>query len=223
MHYYNADGSAGAMCGNGLRAAALYARVLGLCSSEKGFKLGASDGWHAYSFNANGTITVEVFVESGKTPPVELHKLSLPDGYTLLGFLNTGVPHLVLETEEAFDSPEFPAVARELRFSKIFGKPGTNVNVVRKIGNNGFKIRTYERGVEGETLSCGTGISASAWLLWKNYSKMNSLLTVEAAGGELKVAKKNSQKTILLTGPAHLIFVGQIDLSDWQAKLPGLK
>ncbi len=210
MHYFNADGSAARMCGNGLRAAALYARIKGFCPEGRAFVLQASDGAHAVAFNADGTISVEILSDENNLKTAEeLKGLPLPDFLRIVGFVQVGVPHLVLETEQDIEQVPLLRIAPPLRHHPVFAE-GTNVNVLQPIGEQEIRLRTYERGVEDETLSCGTGVTASVLLLWRQKRMAEREVVVRTKGGILKVSRENGR--LVLTGPANLVFVGHIDL-----------
>jgi len=210
MHYFNADGSAAQMCGNGLRAAALYARIKGFCQEGQTFVLQASDGAHAVAFNADGTISVQILSdESNLKTADELKNLPLPDFLRIVGFVQVGVPHLVLESKEDIKQIPLAQIAPPLRHHPVFPE-GANVNVLQQTGEQEICLRTYERGVEDETLSCGTGVTASALLLWRQKRMGARDVIVRTKGGILKVSRENGR--LVLTGPANLVFVGHIDL-----------
>jgi diaminopimelate epimerase len=129
-------------------------------------------------------------------------------------WLDTGSPHLVIEKENT-DKLDVNLEGSSIRYNHYFKKEGVNVNFIEKISNETFKIRTYERGVENETLACGTGSTASA--ICMNYlGKSNSnLITMKCQGGDLKVefnSKDDNFSNISITGPAKLVFEGQIDI-----------
>ncbi len=209
MFYFNADGSAGEMCGNGLRAAARYAREEGLFPAASKPVIEAQDGLHAVRFNKDGTISVEILVSTGQGAQPDLSRLPLPENVHLLGFLNSGVPHLILQSEEAVEHLPLAEFAPALRHHPVF-PAGTNVDVIQRLSANRVHVRTYERGVEAETLSCGTGVTAAALLLWQYDKSLPEELLMETRGGLLKVSRQRGR--IVLTGPATLVFAGKIHL-----------
>ncbi len=213
MHYFNADGSEGEMCGNGLRAAALYASVIGFCSKRREDVILAGDGEHRFFFNPDDTVSVEILIKEGKTAgTIDLSKVKIEAPFKPIGFLEVGVPHLVIEADEDIEKVPFLKTAKQLRNHPLFGSKGTNVNLIQKISDHAIRVRTYERGVEGETLSCGTGVTASALLFWEKYQKKNRHLQIDTKGGKLKVSEDKGR--IVLTGPARIVFVGQITISN---------
>ncbi len=207
MVYFNADGSEGEMCGNGLRAAARYAQQEGLFKENGVFGFEARDGFHQLWFNKDRTISVEILADSGKADAVDLGELPIPENLSLLGYFNSGVPHLILTTEMPIDEVPLLEFAPALRRHPAF-KNGTNVNIIQPVDEECVKVRTYERGVEAETLSCGTGVTASALLIWQKYHHLPDTLQMQTKGGILKVSRQKSR--IILTGPATIVFVGKI-------------
>lgn len=199
MLYYNADGYPGTMCGNGGRSIVAFARDLGIVSGKANFL--ASDGPHTAEINDDGTISL------GMSNVSEITR----DGDTF--FLNTGSPHLVLFCEE--DIQTYPVVkeGRELRYSPKYTPDGTNVNFVWKRDNGGLFVRTYERGVEDETLSCGTGVTACS--LIHMLHTVTERVEVETLGGKLEVTALSDGKTgfknIILRGPAVRVFEGKMN------------
>ena len=129
-------------------------------------------------------------------------------------WVDTGSPHLVIEKDNT-DELDVNLLGSSIRYNEYYKKEGVNVNFIEKISNESFKIRTYERGVENETLACGTGSTASA--ICMNYlgkSQSNNIV-MKCRGGDLKVefiSKDNLFTNISITGPAKLVFEGQIDI-----------
>lgn len=210
MYYFNSDGSKGAMCGNGLRAAARYARFVGFCPEEE-FDIVADDGLHSVRFNPDKTITVQILDQQQERDAPDLNQLNVPEPFRILGFLQVGVPHLVLEIPENTDDTLFLEIAPKLRHHSAFNE-GTNVNLIRRVDEGTIKVRTFERGVEAETLSCGTGVTASVLLYGQAYPNAPATLSVLTKGGNLKVSKENGR--ITLTGPVKIVFTGEINLNN---------
>jgi diaminopimelate epimerase len=128
-------------------------------------------------------------------------------------FINTGAPHHVEFDNDLFRMDVY-AKGKEIRYSEKYRKEGTNVDFVQII-NNGLKIRTYERGVENETLACGTGAVASAVAYCQKFNLSVSTIKVKVLGGELEVSfnKKNNKFTdVFLSGPAKFVFMGEIEI-----------
>jgi diaminopimelate epimerase len=129
-------------------------------------------------------------------------------------WVDTGSPHLVIEKDNT-DELDVNLLGSSIRYNEYYKKEGVNVNFIEKISNESFKIRTYERGVENETLACGTGSTASA--ICMNYlgKSQSNNITMKCRGGDLKVefiSKDNLFTDISITGPAKLVFEGQIDI-----------
>ncbi|MCE5299906.1 MAG: diaminopimelate epimerase, partial [Spirochaetia bacterium] len=159
MRFYNNDGSEAGMCGNGSRCICRFAYLIGAAGRKMSFC--AKDGPHRAEIMAGTNVRVLMS---------EPH--SLNDGIKVRaagrmftgGFVNTGVPHFVIETKN-IDKLDIVKTGREIRFSKMFAPAGTNVMFIEKISADKYRIRSYERGVEDETLACGTGATASAIIL----------------------------------------------------------
>ncbi len=199
MHYFNADGSRGAMCGNGARCASHFA--MRQMTGFHDLKFMADDGPHTARHLGNNIIEVSIADVSGIR--------ETPDGIAV----NTGVPHLVVFTDdnEKVDMVKF---GRELRWSDRYAPEGINVNLVC-IRDSRLKVRTYERGVEDETLSCGTGVTASAIAAAKTGKIVTPEAEVSVRGGQLSVRfslTEEGASDIFLTGPATFVFSGEKDI-----------
>lgn len=157
MRYYNADGGEAEMCGNGGRCIARYAYLRGIAPERMEFVTIA--GRHRAQIRGAD-------VKLGLTDPTGLklgHVLKLPDGLHTVHLLNTGVPHAV-EVVDDVEAVDVVGIGRTIRYHEDFVPAGTNANFMRPLDRHTFKIRTYERGVEDETLACGTGTTAAAIL-----------------------------------------------------------
>lgn len=202
MKYYNADGKIGSMCGNGARCAVAFSKRSGLIENDTRFV--AYDGIHTARILNNGNVVVSI-CDVGKIE--EEHDFF---------FVDTGSPHHI---QFVTGLSEFPVEVEgyRIRHSERYKCGGTNVNFV-EIRDQVANIRTYERGVEGETLACGTGVTAVALvILFKNFiSGLENQVRVNTLGGELVVtAKKNKDQSfssIQLEGPAEFVFSGEIEL-----------
>jgi len=196
--YFNADGSP-SLCGNGSRAAVLMASALGVVNGKA--KFNAYDGAHEAQLLPNGNVRL-------KMNDVKEIKNS-GEGV----FLNTGSPHFIKWVSEIKNYPVFEE-GRKIRYSEAFKPAGTNVNFVEQLKDNFIFVRTYERGVENETLSCGTGVTAAA--LAASSRNYGSPVTVKTLGGELsiefKVSHDGSFTDIFLIGPAKMVFQGILEL-----------
>lgn len=205
LQYYNSDGSQ-SLCGNGSRAAVNMAASLGLVNGKAKFK--AFDGLHDAEIEEGGIVRLKMNDVSEVT--------KVGDDY----FINTGSPHLIRFVTDLKNYPVFET-GRKIRYSNQFLPDGTNVNFVEINPPNTIFVRTYERGVENETLSCGTGVTAAA--LAASYHQLASPITIKTLGGDLKVEFKTRQsglssgqadifEDIYLVGPAKLVFEGDLEL-----------
>lgn len=205
--FFNNDGSDAEMCGNGARCFARFAQRL----------TGAGDG---LSFETVAGVIRARFegdlVTVNLTPPHDL-QLDQPvptsQGEVRVHSLNTGVPHAIVRVPDA-DQAMVGALGRELRFHVAFQPAGTNVNFVQVLAPSSIRVRTYERGVEGETLACGTGVTASA-LICARLEGWPSPVQVRVQGGDtLAVSFEETDDAFVnvqLTGPAEFVFTGKID------------
>lgn len=196
MRYYNSDGSQVGMCGNGGRCISLFAHHLGIGGVVKKFR--AKDGLH----------TAEIMYSDDKEGFVKVRLIDIVDITKIDDnnfSLNSGVPHHVRFVDDV-TSIDVECVGREIRYS-VDG--GTNVNFVQIIGNL-LVLRTYERGVEGETLACGTGATAAAVAAHSNGRVQGNEIDVRVLGGELKITFDNNYCNVWLAGAARRVFKGTI-------------
>jgi len=198
MIYYNADGNEGSLCGNGGRCTVAFARYLNIINDKTTFN--ASDGEHMASIK-NDIVSLQM---------QDVSEIREKPDYV---FLDTGSPHHV---QLIHNIQDFKVVkeGRKLRYG-LYGESGSNINFVEATDKDDvFVVRTYERGVEDETLSCGTGVTAVA-LAMHNAKKVNSeKVTIQTEGGELKVHFREEDgiyRDIFLIGPAQQVFKGQIE------------
>lgn len=196
--YYNADGSP-SLCGNGSRAAVTMASTLGIVNGTA--KFNAYDGFHQAEILSNRNVRLKMN---------DVKEVKAIGGGV---FINTGSPHFIQWVENANEVSVFEE-GRKIRYSDAFKPAGTNVNFVEQLGANSIFVRTYERGVENETLSCGTGVTAAA--LAASFRKNTSPVTVKTLGGELsvefQVGQDGSFTDIFLIGPAKMVFEGSLEL-----------
>jgi len=203
MRYFNRDGREAEMCGNGARASSFHACHHNLAGSQMRFEV-SGRFYHASVLGERVQLRVPKPFDLRLKPGVVLQGASaaLEEG----GYINTGVPHYVLFVE-AVDRIEVEKIGRGLRHHPYFQPAGTNVNFVEIVDANQLRIRTYERGVEEETLACGTGAVASA--LIAHLIKQTAFPTVlSAPGGELRVMADDSFDAIALEGTVQLVFTG---------------
>ena len=196
MRYFNADGKEGSMCGNGGRCAVMFASDLGIFEKTTSFT--AVDGPHHATVSDN-IVSLSMIDVEGIFNEI--------NGY----FLNTGSPHLVI-FEEDLDNLNVKTQGAAIRYSDYWvGRGGVNVNFVQIIDNENIKVRTYERGVEDETFSCGTGVTAAA-IASSEMKGLSQKLNIQTLGGKLGVSFEKVQKfsEILLKGPALFVFEGEV-------------
>jgi len=208
MVYYNADGSRADMCGNGARCMAWFAHEQKAVGNVFRFRTDA----YPVGAKVRGAV-VQISLADARDYRREV--VAKVNGKTYRpAFVNTGVPHAVLVVPNAYKI-FVSDLGRALRFHKAFGPRGTNVNFVQKIGANKLRVRTYERGVEGETLACGTGVVASAIGAALRGLVKSPVRCVVAGGDTLEVQfdmhSENQARpatNILLKGPVRLTFKG---------------
>lgn len=208
MRYYNADGSEGEMCGNGARCFTLFAEHLGVGGEVKFFD--AADGLHM----------ARILRTRGLAGDIEVGMLNVSeirDGGSWWA-LDTGVPHFV-EFVPDVSAVDVVGRGRTIRHDARFPR-GTNVDFVEELGEGHLRVRTYERGVENETLACGTGVTAAA--IVTSYVRQPAVhrFRIEVPGGELEVRFRHEAGTqhytdIRLTGPARRVFEGEFDTENF--------
>ncbi len=197
MVYFNADGNEGSMCGNGGRCIVAFADKLGVISSKTTFE---AIGKLYLASIENGLVSLTM----NDVETIESHKNYI--------FLDTGSPHHVTFEKEVSKIDVFQK-GKEIRNGSPYFDAGTNVNFVEQINENTFKVRTYERGVENETLSCGTGVTAVAIASHKSKKTSSNTIHLQTLGGNLDVnfeTEDNSYKNIVLKGPAIFVFKGEV-------------
>lgn len=198
MVYFNSDGKPSSMCGNGGRCIVQFAHDLGVIKKETTFY--AIDGEHD-AYLKNGLVHLKM---------IDVEEIEEKKGNF---FMNTGSPHYVKFVKEVKKYEVFDE-GRKIRYNDRFKKKGTNVNFVEKLGKNKIFVRTYERGVEDETYSCGTGVTASA--IAASLAGMTGPVQVLTLGGELcvsfKKSKKNQYNEVYLIGPARRVFTGAVEI-----------
>ncbi|MBJ7880597.1 diaminopimelate epimerase [Gelidibacter salicanalis] len=197
MVYYNADGNESSMCGNGGRCIVAFAKFLGIVENTTTFE--AIDGLHHATIEADSV-------------HLQMQDVAAIEQYESHVFLNTGSPHHV-QLQENLDQLQIKEIGSKIRYGAPYFQSGTNVNFVSKVSDDVFSVRTYERGVEDETLSCGTGVTAVA--LAMNYlgETEKNQITLNTQGGKLKVAFKKAgdgYADIWLIGPAIQVFKGEL-------------
>jgi diaminopimelate epimerase len=206
MRYYNADGGEAEMCGNGARCFARFAsRVAG----------------------KNGAITFETMagvigarligdeVQLAMSAPHSLAlgaQLDAASEKLTVHFLNTGVPHAIVFVED-LEKTDIVRLGSALRYHAHFAPKGTNANFIGRLADGSIAIRTYERGVEGETLACGTGVTAAALIFARLYGAPSPVRVKVRGGDTLSVGFENNGdawRNVTLTGPADFVFDGEV-------------
>jgi diaminopimelate epimerase len=208
MRYYNADGGEAEMCGNGARCFARYASRVAGPMEKLSFETPA------------GVIGAELqgdLVRLAMSEPKDLRRgitIPLPDRQVAAHFVNSGVPHVVVPVD-ALENVDVRGLGSAIRRHDLFAPKGANVNFLRERGPRQIAIRTYERGVEDETLACGTGVVASA-LIFAALRKTDGPIAVLVRGGselEVDFVREDEQfKNVTLKGPAEFVFEGAIEL-----------
>jgi diaminopimelate epimerase len=206
--FYNCDGSVADMCGNGARCFARFVQRVAGASEQTSFETGA------------GVITARFHGERVTVNHTAPHSPRLNETVAAAGAkltvhsLNTGVPHAVLFVPDA-DRAMVQQLGAEIRHHEHFKPRGTNVNFAQVLGPNHIRVRTYERGVEGETLACGTGVTAAA-LISSRVHRFTAPVRVQVQGGDtLEVAwtdKADGFADVTLSGPADFVFQGRIEI-----------
>ena len=199
MVYYNSDGNTSSMCGNGGRCIVAFAKKLGLI--DRSARFSASDGMHDATIE-NGIISLHM---------KDVDHIKTGNGYM---FLDTGSPHHI-EFVEDIRQINVTEAGAKIRYGELYGKPGSNVNFAAEESDGNFSVRTYERGVEDETLSCGTGVTAVAIAVHHLGKTTSEKVTLNVEGGRLEVSfevKDGKYSKVYLTGPAEFVFKGTIDI-----------
>lgn len=202
MRYFNADGREGTMCGNGGRCITAFAYRLGMAGMENTFN--GVDGPHSASILTNGEVRLKL---------VDVTGISwMEDGY----LLDTGSPHFVKFVKN-LDEIAMESEGAEIRQQSRFGKGGVNVNFVEPGSGSGkIAVRSFERGVEGETWSCGTGVTAAAIAAHFHFKSDIFSYQVKTRGGQLIVSFKTQDHQhftdIYLTGPVSHVYDGTIEI-----------
>ena len=214
MMYYNADGSYGGMCGNGGRCIAWFASMKGIAGKTHEFE--ALD--HTYAAKKGKNEVVLTMMD-----PRNLRigdEILLNSGKLRVNSIDTGSPHVVVSAEDlpggvSLKDVDVLGLGRQLRFHSHFMPCGTNVNFVERAGRNAIRIRTYERGVEDETLACGTGSIASAIVGARLWNLKSPVEVIPKSDMPLRIAFSEKDGVIghvQLAGPASVVYTGKIEL-----------
>ncbi|HPP88788.1 MAG TPA: diaminopimelate epimerase, partial [bacterium] len=215
MTLYQPDGSEAEMCGNGARCIARYAYLNGIANKEMKFETLAGI-IEARIINDEVAVKLTAPNDLRLDKKIKIEELNLEFNYS---FINTGVPHTVIYIDdlEKFDVKK---IGNKIRFHKVFAPAGTNVNFIRKNNDNTISIRTYERGVEDETLACGTGSVASALITALKYNLTAPIIVKTKSGINLTIhfdteklkAQDFENLNLFLQGDAVKVFDGILEL-----------
>lgn len=226
MDYFNADGSTGSLCANGARCAIQFASDTSKLKNGKAV-------FQANDESFNGEVVKQGLIKLEMKPPKKFKlnsKIKAASQLIKMHSADTGSPHVVIEIEDVLALPKdinskyrniqnFPVheIGKEIRYHKDFAPEGTNVNFIQ-VKNEEILIRTYERGVESETLACGTGSVASA-LVVSSLRNVHSPVKIKTWGGDVLIVefqKIGSRfENISLTGPAITVYTGEVDLDQF--------
>jgi diaminopimelate epimerase len=208
MRYFNSDGGEAEMCGNGARCFARFAQEVAGTGEELSFETPA------------GVIRAQLQgeqVQLGMSAPRDLRlglQLEMEGKTWSAHFINSGVPHVMVPVA-AIDEIDVKAIGRSIRRDAMFAPKGANVNFLEKRGADAIAIRTYERGVEDETLACGTGVVASALIFAITEDAEGRISVLVRGGSKLSVGFERDGETfrnVTLTGPAEFVFEGAIEI-----------
>jgi len=197
MVYYNADGNESSMCGNGGRCIVAFAKYLGVIKNTTEFI--AIDGLHKAKIESDIVY-------------LQMQDVSTIESYDNHLFLDTGSPHHV-EMVSGLDNFDVKSIGSKIRYGHPYNEAGSNVNFVEQLADDTFGVRTYERGVEDETLSCGTGVTAVALAMHNSGKTKGKEVNLKTLGGQLVVAFNSdgsSYNNIWLIGPAQQVFKGDL-------------
>lgn len=198
MVYYNSDGNPSSMCGNGGRCIVAFAKQLGLITDHAVFS--AVDGIHHATIFDHNIVSLQMS---------DVSHIDIQPDYV---FLNTGSPHHVTIVED-LRRTDVKTIGSQIRYGQLYGDAGSNVNFVKQMDKASFAIRTYERGVEDETLSCGTGATAVAIAMHATGRSLANTIDIAVEGGKLEVSfvkKGHAYTNVFLKGPATFVFKGTI-------------
>ncbi|MGH7981575.1 MAG: diaminopimelate epimerase [Candidatus Udaeobacter sp.] len=208
MRYFNADGGEAEMCGNGARCFARFANKVAEAQKRISFE------------TPSGVISAELvgdLVTLQMTEPTDLRldiELLVANENKTVHFINSGVPHVVVLVPR-IDDVDVRREGSAIRYHKMFSPKGANVNFIEKRGPKKIAVRTYERGVEDETLACGTGIVASALIFAATENTNGPIIVIARGGDELQVGFEKSDngfRDVTLTGPTEFVFEGMIEV-----------
>ncbi|MEO8253553.1 MAG: diaminopimelate epimerase [Flavobacterium sp.] len=200
MVYYNSDGNQSTMCGNGGRCLVAFAKQLEVIGNTTSFS--AIDGLHHAAVDQDGIVSLQM---------IDVEAIKINAEYS---FLNTGSPHHIQLVDD-LQNYNVKDKGAAIRYGELYGKAGSNINFVKKIDEATFALRTYERGVEDETLACGTGATAAAIAMNATGQTNLTAININVEGGKLSVSfEKAGDKyiNVFLNGPAEFVFEGTIEI-----------
>ena len=210
--FFNSDGSVAEMCGNGARCAARFAYLNAIAGASMTFKTLA------------GIVKAEVIGDRVKIKvpdPFDLqtdYPLELPEGMVNISSINTGVPHVVIRVDDLEQAAVF-TMGRTIRYHRHFAPAGTNVNFIAAAADGSIAIRTYERGVEDETLACGTGSIAAALVVAAQQPLASPARVLTRSGEPLNIYFNQHEgrfSDVHLEGDARIIYQGRLWDQAWQ-------
>ena len=199
MGYYNSDGNQSSMCGNGGRCIIAFAKKLDIIENSATFI--AIDGLHHATIDKNDIVSLQM---------IDVSEIKINPEYV---FLNTGSPHHIIQVKN-LNNLDVKTEGSKIRYSDLYTPSGSNVNFTTQISDNEFSIRTYERGVENETLSCGTGATAVAIAMHARQISNSNNIKINVQGGKLEVSfdvQNGVYKNVFLKGPASFVFEGNLE------------
>lgn len=212
MRIINSDGSEAEMCGNGIRCMAKFAFLRGI--KKRNVTIETKAGIKETSINGNSVV-----VNMGAPANLKTNiPLKLEDKFYVVHHVNTGVPHTILFTGGKITVKTIEELGRKIRFHKKFAPKGTNADFVRIINKNTIETRVYERGVEGETLACGTGACASAYISVL-LRKVKFPVNVITSSGEKLTINIDKEKNLFMKGPVSIICKGVLYENIWRGKI----
>jgi diaminopimelate epimerase len=210
MRIFNADGSEAEMCGNGLRCLVDWMHALGILPTTYTIE---TKNHLLKAWKNNSSITIEM---GSPTQLAWNMQVSFESKDYTVHSLNTGVPHVILFTAD-IHHPTLEKIGPFIRYHPLWQPQGTNFSLVQPVENQTFLIRTYERGVEAETLACGTGATAAALTVAFQYGLSSPIIMQTKSGTHLEISFKYENQNftnVTMTGPALPVFNGSIDLKS---------
>lgn len=208
MRYYNADGGEAETCGNGSRCIARFAFEKDIAPREMVFQTLAGD--YAATVLESGDVNLRMSDAAGLS--LDRHRVTVDGRELTVDYINTGVPHAVILVEDLTEAPVLE-LGRKLRHDQVFAPAGTNVNFVKINSGGEIAVRTYERGVEDETLACGTGCIASSIVASIRRNVAPPTVVITASGEKLKIGfepTENGATHVTLEGSARIVFRGYV-------------